>query len=413
MMSRGMSAAMGLLLAASGLARGQAPEASAKVETVPLTLAPPDRYQIPSVLEPIRRVAVMATADGVMRTFDLPVGSTVRPGQEIAGLDRSEAAARLKIAQASVKEMQAAIDAVKSNAPSPANKAALGQAEARLEAAKARVEQVQLELDACTLRAPFAGRLLAAPVSPGQYLAKGAIVADLADVSSLRVLVPVDRASVAVGDGLNLSIEGQVAAGKVQALLPLPEGFAPLRELSTPLGAAWVVLPNPSGAFEPGQRALSPAIPTAPLATIPATAVHQPEEEGGTPTIQVIRNEYVTTVPVRVLGNPGPERAQVTGPMRPSDALIVSSTVPLIAGTLIRFRSNAQEGIEATSPDPDESGRVAGITPPRVSPRTAPIGPPGSALPRSKNAGRPAPRTRPGSAPSPGPRNPTTPVVPF
>ena len=171
MMSRGMSAAMGLLLAASGLARGQAPEASAKVETVPLTLAPPDRYQIPSVLEPIRRVAVMATADGVMRTFDLPVGSAVRSGQEIAGLDRTEAAARLKISQASVKEMQAALDAVKLNGQTPANKPALAQAEARLEAAKARAELVQLELDACTLRAPFAGRLLAAPVSPGQYLA--------------------------------------------------------------------------------------------------------------------------------------------------------------------------------------------------------------------------------------------------
>ena len=395
MKSRGWSAAMALLLATSGLARGQAPETSAKVETIPLTLAPPDRYQIPSVLEPIRRVAVMATADGVMRTFDLPVGSAVRSGQEIAGLDRSEAAARLKIAQASVKEMQAALDAVKLNGQTPANKPALAQAEARLEAAKARAELVQLELDACTLRAPFAGRLLAAPVSPGQYLAKGATVADLADVSSLRVLVPVDRATVSVGDGLNLSIEGQVAAGKVQALLPLPENFAPLRELSTPLGAAWVILPNPSGSFEPGQRALSPSIPTAPLATIPTPTLHQSEDEGATPTIQVIRNEYVTTIPVRVLGNPGPERAQITGPMRPTDALIVSSTVPLMAGTLIRFRSNAQEGIEATSPDPDESGRVAGITPPRVSPRTAPIGAPGSALPKGKNAGRPAPRARP------------------
>ena len=198
-----------------------------------------------------------------------------------------------------------------------------------------------------------------------------------------------------------------MAAGKVQALVPLPENFAPLRELSTPLQAAWVILPNPSGAFEPGQRALSPAIPTAPLATIPAPALQQPEDEAGTPTIQVIRNEYVTTIPVRVLGNPGPERAQITGPMRPTDALIVSSTVPLMAGTLIRFRSNAQEGIEATSPDPDESGRVAGITPPRASPRTAPIGAPGSALPRSKNVGRPAPKARP------DPRTSASPVVPF
>ena len=193
----------------------------------------------------------------------------------------------------------------------------------------------------------------------------------------------------------------------------MPENFAPLRELSTPLGAAWVVLPNPNGAFEPGQRALSPAIPTTPLATIPATALQQPEEEGGTPTIQVIRNEYVTTIPVRVLGNPGPDRAQVTGPMRPTDALIVSSTVPLMAGTLIRFRSEAQEGIEATSPDPDESGRVAGITPPRVSPRTAPIGRSRQRPAQEQERRTPRPPAAPGPGPSPAPRTPTGPVVPF
>ena len=405
MKSRGLSAAMGLLLAASGLARGQAPETSAKVETVPLTLAPPDRYLIPSVLEPIRRVTITATADGVMRTFDLPVGSAVRSGQEIAGLDRSEAAARLKIAQASVKEMQAALDAVKSSGQSPANKPALAQAEARLEAAKARAELVQLELDACTLRAPFAGRLLAAPVSPGQYLAKGATVADLADVSSLRVLVPVDRASVSVGDALNLSIEGQVAAGKVQALLPLPENFAPLRELSTPLGAAWVVLPNPNGTFEPGQRALSPAIPTAPLATIPATALRQPEEEGGTPTIQVIRNEYVTNDPGPRPGEPGAG----TGPGHRPDA---SHRRP---DRLIDGPPHGRDpdplplqcagGDRSHQPGPRSPG-----TWPASPPRRFPPGPRPSVLPAA-----PCPRARtPHPAPRPPSSNrPTANPVPF
>ena len=52
--------------------------------------------------------------------------------------------------------------------------------------------------------------------------------------------------------------------------------------------------------------------------------------------MQVIRNEYVTDIPVRVLGHPGPERVQVSGLFRPNDALVVSSSVPLLAGTLIR-----------------------------------------------------------------------------
>ena len=295
----------------------------------------------------------------------------MRSGQEIAGLDRSGAAARLEDRQASVKEMQAVLDELKQ---SPGLTNLIAQAEA----ARCRPGAggaVQIELDACTLRAPFAGRLLAAPVSPGQYVAKGATVADLADVSSLRVLVPVDRASATVGGTMNLNIEGQVAAGKVQAVLPLPEAFAPLRELTTALAAAWVVLPNPGGAFEPGQRVLSPAIPTSPMATIPASALRQPEDEAGSPTIQVIRNEYVTTVPVRVLGNPGLERSQVTGPMRPNDALIVSSTVPLLAGTLVRFGADAPRGLRPPALTPTNRGPWPASPPPGPPPDRSHRGP--------------------------------------
>jgi multidrug resistance efflux pump len=71
-------------------------------------------------------------------------------------------------------------------------------AEARLDAARARAELAGLDLERCILRAPFAGRLLAAPVDTGQFVAKGTTVAELADVSRLRVLVPVDRTATAV-----------------------------------------------------------------------------------------------------------------------------------------------------------------------------------------------------------------------
>src|SRR5438093_408900 len=95
-------------------------------------------------------------------------------------------------------------------------------------------------------QAPTSAKVEAIPleltVSPGQFLPKGAKVADLADVSSLRVLVPFDRAAVAVGATVHVSVEGQAVAGKVQATLPLPEALAPLRELSTAFAAAWVIL---------------------------------------------------------------------------------------------------------------------------------------------------------------------------
>lgn len=359
---RGWSAGLlSLVLLATNEVAGQ-PPTTAKVEAIPLELKSPDRYQTLSILEPIRRVTVTAPVDGILRTMDLPVGASVQSQQEIGQLDRSEAAARVRIAKANLKEVEASLKGA-------ANTAVV---QAQIEAARARAELAELELEHYTFRAPFAGRLLEVDVSPGQFLAKGTKVADLADVSSLRVLVPFERSAVSLGATVNVSVEGQIVAGKVVATLPLPETLSPLRELATAYTAAWLVLPNLKGEIEPGQRVLSPSLPTAPIATIPSRAVHEPPKgQSAGPRIQVIRNEYVTDLPVRILGHPGPERTQISGLLRPNDALIVSSSVPLLAGTLIRFSgSNTGGGIEGTNPNPAEGGELAGITPPRAGTRT-------------------------------------------
>jgi hypothetical protein len=145
---------------------------------------------------------------------------------------------------------------------------------------------------------------------------------------------------------------------------------------------------------------LGPDLPTSPIATIPAQAFKGEEKAksaapagGSTGLIQVVRNEYVTDLKVRVLGRPGPDRLEVTGPLRATDALIVSSSVPLISGTLIRFGSgsNAGAGIEPTTPSPSDSGVAAELGTARGG-RTgpAPIGAPGSAVPRGSTVSRPA-----------------------
>ena len=145
-------------------------------------------------------------------------------------------------------------------------------AQARLDAAKARAELAQLELTRCTLKHPFAGKIINAPVSGGQYVTKGQTLAELADYSILKVLVPVDRTAVKAGGDLELIIEGKPLAGKVSALVPLPETYAPLRELATPWAAAWVNINNASGDHEPGRasaartlrRSRSPPCPAVP-----------------------------------------------------------------------------------------------------------------------------------------------------
>jgi multidrug efflux pump subunit AcrA (membrane-fusion protein) len=366
----------------------QAPNGSsgtqtARVETAPLDLLPPERYQVPVVLEPNRRVAVMATADGVLRALAVALGATVREGQELGQLDRTEASARLKIAQAQVKEVQAEF------ASKTGHDAEIGKA--RVEAAQGRAELAQLDVDRCTLRAPFAGRVLALPVSPGQYVTKGTMIADLADVSTLRALMPVDRSTVKEGGTLEISVEGKAVAGKVQAVLPLPEHHAHLRELATRWEAAWLAIVSSDRGLEPGQRVSDPFVPDAPITVVASRAVHDLQSGAGQATVLVVRSDYVTLVPVRVLGNVGPERVQVSGPFRATDLAIVESSIPLAAGTYIRFGSNPDAPIETVPPKPGAPGRVVDITPPTggaappgtAASRITPIGAPDSNAPRA------------------------------
>ncbi len=385
--------------------RGQAPATSAKVDAISLELVAPERYLIPSVLEPVRRVTLIAPTDGIVRSQAAQLGAMVREGSEVAQMDRAEAAAHLKIAQAELKEQQAELESQKSKGGSPA------YSQARVDAAQGRLDLAQLAFDRCSLRAPFSGKILDAFVSEGQFVTKGTVLAELADVTSLKAIVAVGRAEAKVGAQVPVLVEGQPASAKIHAILPLPDTMATLRELASPLVASSVVLSNTTGEFEPGQRMRGLTVPDAPITLIPPSAIHGTETRAKektkttasaseAPTVQVIRNEYVTTIKVRVLGPSGPDRLQVTGAFRPNDALIVHSSVPLLAGTLLRFTGGSADTIEATVPDPSHSGKPADLTPPSSTGRAAPIGAPGSAVPRSKPVPRPAePEKKTSSAP--------------
>jgi biotin carboxyl carrier protein len=335
-----------LLCSAGGSA--QTLPTSARIESVPLELTMPERYHVAEVLEPIRKVTLVAAGDGLIRSIEGRLGAVVRESDEIAQIDRTEAAAKLKMATAELHEKQALL---KTNTNSS------GVYQAQVEAAEARVELAQIELDRCTLRAPFSGRLVALNVCTGQYVLKGTAIAELADVSSLKVMQPVDRRSVNPSSTVTVQVEGRDVPAKVQAVLPLPDGLRVLRELATPFGAAMLIVANSKGDLEPGLRAQSSNLPSSPVATVSKRAV-KPEERRGAESmmVQVIRDEYVTNIPVRVLGDIGAERVQISGPLRAADSLIVSSSVPLLAGTLVRFGENAasQEG------DPDGATNAQG-----------------------------------------------------
>ena len=157
-------------------------------------------------------------------------------------------------------------------------------------------------------------------------------------------------------------------------MLPLPEPYAILRELATPFAAASVLIPNPKGSWSRacgrGRRACrrrrsppSPGVRSGPTSLRGPTAS----------MVQVIRNEYVTNVPVQVLGGLGNDRIQISGLLRETDALIIGSSVPLMPGTLVRFAERpGATASRAPRRTPRDSGVEAGITPPGgVQPTTS------------------------------------------
>lgn len=416
------------LLVMLGSAQAQNAPTSATIDASAMKLTMPEHFRVVSTLEPIRRVKLIAPVDGVVRSIEAGLGTAVKQNAEIAELDRREASERVRVADAERREAEARLDAESERGTArlmavrtelfesetrlasmkdpviktrkeivqlaeaqvqlaqtrlqaaTAERAAEKEiAEARVEAAKARFELATLELVGLTLRAPFAGTILDAPVSSGQFVLKGTTVAELADLSALKAMVPVDRRAATVGGELKVWVEDQEQTAKVKAIVPLPatDEYKALRELASPLAAAWVQLDNADGKLEPGLRVRGPGLPVEPVAIVAQRALQRADAKSPDARVQVIRNEYVVNVPVKVLGEVGPERVQITGALRPSDALITSTSSPLQPGTLIRFGAGAPV-VEGTTPNPNREGAPATLAapgqpaPPPAAPRPAP-----------------------------------------
>ena len=213
MRSKGISRGCFLSILWSGSVFAQTLPTAARIESMPLELTMPERYQVSEVLEPIRKVTLVAANDGLIRSLEGRLGAVVRETEEIAQIDRTESAAKLKMATAELHEKQALLKT---------NKDSSDVYQAQVEAAEARVELAQIELDRCTLRAPFPGRLVALNVCTGQYVLKGTAIAELADVSSLKVMQPVDRRSVTPNSAFTVQSKGEKSRPRFRPCFPSP-----------------------------------------------------------------------------------------------------------------------------------------------------------------------------------------------
>jgi HlyD family secretion protein len=132
----------------------------------------------------------------------------------------------LDAAQAMVDQSQAALDKLRAGA----SKNDLAVAAAEVQRAKAAVQMAQVALDETELRAPFSGVVATLDLKTGEFVAPGAPILHLADLSTWQIettdLTELDVIRVRVGSPVTMTfdaIAGLELTGRVSRIRPIGE----------------------------------------------------------------------------------------------------------------------------------------------------------------------------------------------
>lgn len=309
-----------------------------------LKILDPQAYKVPLQLTSVKKLELIAPADGHIRAVSVKPGQKVSKETETFRLDDSRLSLVLRRAKANLQA--AKIEKKLAQAKNDADLSAL--AEAKLEAAQADLELAQLEVDRQVIRAPFAGEIQRVFVLDGQFVRAGDPLAELADTSHLQVEVPIERLKTGSQPPVELKIEETTVKGKVEAVLPLSPRFEPLRDLGDSIASGIVSVDNADGRFHIGQTVYSNMIPLAPVSSVPTTSVTN--QSDGTRKVQVLRESIVRNIPVRLMSKVGTEAVFVSGKFREGDELIVSTSRELADGTPVRPLAVASTGAGPRAP---------------------------------------------------------------
>ncbi|MBW2268886.1 MAG: efflux RND transporter periplasmic adaptor subunit [Deltaproteobacteria bacterium] len=233
-----------------------------------------DVVELAGVLEPVRATWVAAELAG--RIVEVPAAehAPLQAGAVLVRLDPALPQADLIRAEASHRLAQAERKRQENlGQRSIASAAELDRAVAEERRAWAAVLEARTRLGHTRITAPFDGLVNSLDLDPGAYVQPGTPIAEVLDVSSVEVSVPVsDRqvGAVKVGDAAQVRIDAlgsEAVAGRVVRV-----GRAPQQE--TQRYPIVVELANPDGRLLPGMLAhVALSVGNEPSLRIPARAV--------------------------------------------------------------------------------------------------------------------------------------------
>jgi RND family efflux transporter MFP subunit len=225
--------------------------------------------ELPGTVEARTSSLVASEVDGLVETLKAREGQAVRKGQVLVSLRTADLELRLQAAEAGLREATARLE--QADADLERNRglfdqgilsaSQFGASRSERDAWKGRADQLsaemarlRLDLERSSVRAPFAGVVIAERCEVGEWVGRGDPVMELASLQDLEVRVDVpERHFGGLERGVEASVHfealgGYEIAGKVESIVP----SANPQSRTFPLK---VRIPNPEGRIGAGMLA--------------------------------------------------------------------------------------------------------------------------------------------------------------
>ncbi len=324
------------------------PLVNVEVEVVNPEREVADTFQVQAVVEPNRVVEVSAEVAGRIEKIELEEGVSCQAGQVILRLDtdllRAEYERAAAQAEYDAKEYQRILSLHEGGAATAQQK---DRAETQMAVTQAQLQAARTRLERATIAAPIAGVLNRIVVEQGEYVQPGTPVAEIVDIRTAKVVVPVPERDIQFFSGGETATIFADARGTERELEGAITYISELADTSTRSTRVEIAVENARGALRSGQivRVRLTRRILRDVVMIPLAAVI-PLENGK--AVYVVQSDEAERRDVE-LGLIKGRRVQITKGLGPGDRLVVAGHRFVAPGQKVKVVK--EHGKDQNAPD--------------------------------------------------------------
>lgn len=349
--------------AAAQPAGGGPPPALVRIDQVREELLE-ERAKVTGALRAPRRAMLSAEATGRLLDLRVEEGDVVEEGQVVATIDDAilrreleRQRAAVTAARAAVVEAEAALAKARRDLPRVERllresqavsqsvvddaRTALEEAEARLAREKADVTAARADealaaerLEDATVRAPFTGRVVAAPAEAGEWVTPGEALLEVVALDPIEAWLQVPEEHFGKLSGPDASLELSVPAVDERTIARVTR-VVPDIDLQAHTFPVLVRVPNPDGRLAPGMRVVAqvPTSETQRVLTVHPDAILR---DASGARVFVVTDGAARPVRVETLFLTGSRVAVRAAGLSADDELVVEGNERLMPGQPVR-----------------------------------------------------------------------------